>query len=115
MNYQDYARECLRTLSKQTPSAQNVRDFALLTLFLEPNAQVVHKLPQNGSQNTVQNSSKENSLEIDGDTEFEKILMAIPKTKYKQMIRIFNGLVQDIQVINNRAYINFIERLKNLI
>lgn len=52
---------------------------------------------------------------IDGDTEFEKILLELPQNKWICAISVMADFAETIKIINNKAYQLMILKLKELI
>ena len=58
----------------------------------------------------------EPTMELDGDTEFERVIMAIPPdaAHMVKITHIFNKHLEGLAAVNRRAYNSIIEQLKEL-
>lgn len=56
------------------------------------------------------------TMELDGDTEFERVIMTIPTDRAHMMklTHIFNKHLEGLAAVNRRAYNHIIEQLKEL-
>lgn len=65
----------------------------------------------------AKNSDKpESTPELDGDTEFERVIMTIPQDRAHmvKITHIFNKHLEGLAAVNRRAYNSIIEQLKEL-
>ena len=55
-------------------------------------------------------------MELDGDTEFERVIMTIPAdaAHMVKITHIFNKHMEGLAAVNRRAYNSIIEQLKEL-
>lgn len=55
--------------------------------------------------------------ELDGDTEFERVIMSIPadKAHMVKITRIFDKYMRGLQAVNARAYNSVMEQLRELV
>lgn len=58
----------------------------------------------------------EPTMELDGDTEFERVIMTIPAdaAHMVKITHIFNKHMEGLAAVNRRAYNNIMEQLKEL-
>lgn len=58
----------------------------------------------------------EPTMELDGDTEFERVIMTIPadRTHMVKITHIFNKHLEGLKAVNARAYNSIIEQLKEV-
>lgn len=58
----------------------------------------------------------EPTMELDGDTEFERVIMAIPAdaAHMVKITHIFNKHLESLKAVNARAYNSIMEQLKEL-
>lgn len=72
---------------------------------------------EGGEAYTARSADKpEPTMELDGDTEFERVIMTIPPDR-AHMVRIthiFNKHLESLAAVNRRAYNSIIEQLKEL-
>lgn len=54
--------------------------------------------------------------ELDGDTEFERAILAIPmdSAHIMEVFKIFGAHMEQMEVVNNKAYTRIIDRLKEV-
>ena len=59
---------------------------------------------------------KESTPELDGDTEFERVIMKIPadRAHMVKITHIFNKHLEGLAAVNRRAYNSIIEQLKEV-
>jgi hypothetical protein len=65
---------------------------------------------------TAQSETTARTLELDGDTEFERVIMEIP-ADYAHMVAItsiFADHMEGLKITNNRAYNNVMARLREV-
>lgn len=58
----------------------------------------------------------EPTMELDGDTEFERVIMTIPAdaARMVKITHIFNKHMEGLAAVNRRAYNSIIEQLKEV-
>lgn len=58
----------------------------------------------------------ESTPELDGDTEFERVIMAIPadRAHMVRITRIFNTHLEGLSAVNRRAYNSIMEQLREV-
>ena len=76
---------------------------------------MVGQSEESGAGYAVKSANKpEPTMELDGDTEFERVIMTIPadRAHMVKITHIFNKHMEGLATVNRRAYNSIIEQLK---
>lgn len=78
---------------------------------------MMDKSDGNGAEYAAKTTGKpEPTIELDGDTEFERVIMTIPAdaTHMVKITHIFNKHMEGLAAVNRRAYNSIMEQLKEV-
>lgn len=78
---------------------------------------MMDKSDGNGAEYAVKTADKpEPTMALDGDTEFERVIMTIPpdQAHMVKITHIFNKHLEGLAAVNRRAYNSIIEQLKEV-
>lgn len=78
---------------------------------------MMDKGDENGAKYVAKTADKpEPTMELDGDTEFERVIMTIPAdaAHMVKITHIFNKHMEGLAAVNRRAYNSIIEQLKEV-
>lgn len=115
LDIDDLLKQAEERLKDNPKNYEAFKIYALAKLLKKDNNFEKSNLKNDDYVSTAKMVEINRTPKIDGDTEFEKILLELPQSKWGGAISVMADFAETIKIMNNKAYQLMILKLKELI